>query len=127
MNKLLEVGKIAAGAVTANACVVLDNNGKVALPGAANAARFGGVAQTAAATGAQVTVAQSGIVDVVAAAAFNPGEELEIADTSGNVQKAATTAATVRNIVGIAQEAASQAGDIVEMLIAPSTHTNPAA
>ena len=126
MNKLLEVGKVTAGAVTANAVVVLDNNGKVTLPGAANAARFGGVAQADAALGAQARVALAGICDVVAAAAFNAGEELMIADNTGRVQKVAAVAATVYNIVGIAVESAAAAGDIVEMLIAPSTHTNPA-
>jgi hypothetical protein len=126
MNKLLEVSKVAASAVTANAAIVLDNNGKVALPGAANASRFGGVAQAAADAAAQARIAVSGIVDVVAAAAFNPGEELMIAGATGKVQKIGATAATVYNVVGIAIEAAAADGDIVEMLIAPSTHTTPA-
>jgi hypothetical protein len=126
MNKLLEISKVTAGAVTANAVVVLDNNGKALLPGAANAARFGGVAQAAADSGAQARIAVSGVVDVVAAAAFNPGEELVIAGNTGKVQKAGATAATVYYVVGVAMEVAAADGDIVEMLIAPSTHTNPA-
>lgn len=126
MNLLLEIGKITSGAVTKAACVVYDAAGKVLLPGAANAVKFAGVAQHDAANGATLRLAKAGIVDVVAAAAIAPGEELVIADNAGRVQPAGAVAGTVYNIVGRAEEVASAAGDIIEMSIAPSSKNSAA-
>lgn len=120
-NPLIETTKIANGALTAKAAIVLDNNNKANMPGGANAARFGGVCQAAAADTMPARIAAGGIVEVIAAAAFNPGELLTIADNTGKVQKAGATAGTVYNVIGIANEAAGASGDIVEMLIAPHT------
>ncbi len=126
MNPILETTHIAANALTAKRCVVLDNNNKADMPGGANAARFGGVCQEGAAQGAPARICRIGEVEVTAAAAFNAGEELMIAANTGKVQKIGAVAATVYNVVGIAVESAAADGDIVRMLIAPSTHTTPA-
>ena len=120
-NPLIETTKIANGALTAKAAIVLDNNNKANLPAGVNADRFGGVCQAAAADGAPARIAVAGIVEVVAKAAFNPGERLTTADNLGKVQKIGAVAGTIYYVIGIAMEAAGADGDIVEMLIAPQT------
>lgn len=120
-NPLLDITKVASGAVTKDAVVVLDSVAKVLLPGGANVAKFGGVAGHVAAIGEAVRLRIAGVVDVVAGAAVVPGDWLVIAGTTGKVTPAGTTAGTVYNIIGVALEAAAADGDIIEMLIAPCT------
>lgn len=118
---LLQITKIAAVALPARACIVLDTSNRATMAGAANAAKFGGVCQAAAAAGTPARIAVAGIVEVVAAGPIAPGDELMIAGATGKVTPIGATAGVVFNIVGRAEEAAVADGDIINMLIAPSS------
>ena len=120
MFPILEITHVAAtGGVTQYAAIVLDNSNQASLPGAANASRFGGFAQEPALIGVATRIMKLGISYAVAAAAFNPGEELVISGVTGKVCKAGTTNDVIQNVVAIAEEAATADGDIVLVRIAP--------
>jgi len=68
-------------------------------------------------TGRNVRVRQFGISRVVAQSAISRGDELNIADSQGRVKTVSETAGTLVYVVGIAIDAATQAGDVVRVLV----------
>lgn len=97
----------------------------VKLPGAITDDAFG-IVQDSAALDQSIPVMLSGITKVVANGAFSKGDQLTIAATTGRVDTApgldgsfSPGTATAQKTIGIALEAATQAGQICLMLIRP--------
>ena len=79
-----------------------------------------GIADTppASGTGASVDVVQSGIMRCQASAAITYGQTLYVANASGQLGPIPADGATSVYVVGIALEAAAQAGDLITVLLA---------
>ena len=119
-----------------------------AVPGAANAAGILGVAQNsiipsgtadysggqynivsgtawpanaipAQGQGEEVQVIRLGISRCVAASAISRGDEVNVADNQGRIKTASETAGTLVHILGVAEDAASVAGDVIRVLVNP--------
>lgn len=74
----------------------------------------------AAASGERVDVALDGVAYVVAGAAVALGAQLT-SDASGRAVTAAPAAGTNNRVIGVALEAAAAAGDVIRVLLSPST------
>lgn len=104
--------------------VVLGTNAdQVDLPAAVTDAPFGVIQDTAIAD-QSIPVMLSGITKVVANAAFSKGDQLAIAATTGRVDTVSGLdssfdggTATAQKAIGIALEAATEAGALASMLI----------
>lgn len=109
-------------------CVELGGSAnQVDLPDAANE-QLVGVIQDTADAGSAVPVMISGISKVVAGGVISKGDRLTTVVTTGRVQKAVDptatwtgTSASTEHIIGVALEAASEAGQVIKMLIRPMT------
>lgn len=112
-----------AGGVTLHEVVVQGTNeGEVKNPAAANASKVIGAVEWLGpkngANGDDVGVRVLGEALCIANAAIAVGDYVTIAGTTGRVQTNAA-AANTGNIVGIAQAAATAAGDQVRVLLTP--------
>lgn len=103
------------------------NADQVDLPDALTDTPFG-VIQDSALAGQSVRVRVSGLTKVVANGAFSKGDQLAIAATTGRVDTVSGLDSsfdnsggpfTAQKVIGLALEAASEGGQIVEMLIRP--------
>lgn len=108
-------------------CVLGTADMEVDLPDAVTNVPFG-IIQDTAAEDQSVPVMLSGITKVVANGAFSKGDQLGIAATTGRVDTVigydgsfdnSNGPFAARKSIGIALEAATQAGEIVHMLIRP--------
>jgi len=110
-----------------NVCQVMSgsNAGNVALPSAANATKFVGVAVEPTDSNGYAAVQVSGIVQVKSdgSAVSNPGDYLVIADNTGAVKSVAPAdGSIIRQVVGInvgSAQVAATAGLLIDMLIQP--------
>lgn len=105
----------ASGAITKGMIVKLSAAGVVTKCGANEAAI--GVAETAAADGAIVTVRLVGGCEVVASAAISAGAFIE----STADGEAVTSATDKHNVIGWTTDAATAKGDIIPMIISRFT------
>ncbi len=106
-------------------CILGTNEMEVDLPTALTNDPFG-IVQDSAAADQSIPVMLSGITKVVAQGAFARGDQLGIAALTGRVDTVvgldasfSPGTATAQKSIGIALEAATNAGDIVTMLIRP--------
>lgn len=107
-------------------CVELGtSDNQVDLPDTSNEQVVGVIQDTADANSA-VPVMVSGITKVVAGGVITKNDKLSVVTGTGRVQKATDptatwtgTAASTENIIGIALESASAAGEVISMLIRP--------
>lgn len=84
--------------------------GDVVNPGAANAGKIAGVAFDDAADGVGVALSEYAYPEIETAGAVNYGDSVNIADTGGRIKTVSEAAGTAVNLVGIAEEAADEAG-----------------
>ena len=102
--------------------VIGTNTDEVDLPAATTDQPFGVIQDTASA-GDAVSVSLGGITKVVANGAFSKGDLLGIAATTGRVDTVTamdgTWSGTEVEVIGVALQAATAAGEIVPMLIRP--------
>lgn len=114
--------------VGANVVVVQDTNAYEAkLPGAANAGKILGVTiESTSATGRGCNVRMGGIAYVKVASAVAVGDLVNIADTAGRIKKVSEAAGTVVYVLGQALTAASNANEMVEVLLTPGVTLNSA-
>jgi len=105
--------------------VIGTSEGEVDLPAATTDTPLG-VIQDVADEGDSVPVMVDGVTKIVAYAAFSKGDQLAIAATTGRVDTVSGLdssfnygEATAQKTIGIALEAAENAGEIVTMLIRP--------
>lgn len=116
---------VAGGTITENQLVKLDaTTMQVVAAGAGEDAI--GVAQNAAASGEEVSVAYRGVVKVVASAAIALGASLMAAATGKVVTAtapAAAYAASRVNVLGVALEAATANNDIISIFWRPIERT----
>lgn len=106
-------------------CVLGTSEAQVDLPAATTDTPFG-VVQDEAAKGQSIPVRVSGVTKVVANGAFSKNDYLAIAATTGRVDTVSGLdasfdwgSATKQQPIGLALEAATDAGEIVPMLIRP--------
>ena len=71
--------------------------------------------------GRNIRTRRFGISRVVASGAITRGAYVNIANTSGQI-KAVSESGTMINVVGIAIDAASNAGDVIRVLVMPYTY-----
>lgn len=96
------------------------NPGEAALPAAANAAAIlGATTQAQPVAGASVAVRKAGVALIEAAGAIGLGAPVNVAGTSGRVKAIDESADTKVNCVGFAETTAAEAGDLVEVFLAP--------
>lgn len=96
----------------------------VTMPTGPNAGAIAGITMhTQNDAGRAVSVRKAGIAEVVAANAIAIGAPVMIADTNGRVKAVSETAGTKVEIVGYAETAATAAGDVIEILVAPHQRT----
>ncbi len=73
----------------------------------------------AAGQGEEIQVIRHGISRCVAAGSINRGDELNVADSQGRVKTVNETAGTLVYVLGFAEDAASNAGDVIRVLVSP--------
>lgn len=71
------------------------------------------------ALGRNIRMRMHGISRVVAAGVISRGDRVNIADNQGRVKTIAETAGTLVHDVGIALDAAGQAGDVIRVFVQP--------
>ena len=81
---------------------------------------IGATQDVAPALGERVDIAVTGITYITAGAAITRGARL-MSDASGRVITAAAAAGSNVNTVGLALESAAAAGDVIRVLLVPST------
>lgn len=106
----------AVGAIGEYAPVKLDNNGKAVQAAPGDMAL--GVAQRPADAGEAVPVRMGGFTRVKAGGPINPGQLVKVGINGQVVAVGGEAAGEVVNVLGIAETAATAAGDLVEILIA---------
>ncbi len=93
--------------------------GECQLPAAENSGGLVGVTVHAQATqGRAVTVRRLGIAEVVAAGPIALGAPVIAAGSSGKVKAASGAPGTRVNVLGFAESAASQDGDVIDVFLA---------
>jgi hypothetical protein len=116
---------------SAGVCVVMSgtNEGNVTLPSGALATKFVGVVQEATQSGSRskaIAVQVAGVAQIQSdgSAAIQAGDYVAIANNSGQVKSVAPASGTnVRQIVGIALNAATNAaGLLVDVLLQPMVY-----
>lgn len=99
------------------------NDGDCQLPSGANQVSYGLTQESQPTQNENVIVRKYGISRAVANSAINKGDYVEIAGTTGNLQKANITSvpgsATVHNILGIAESSATALGQIFFVFLSP--------
>lgn len=65
--------------------------------------------------GRSIQVAKEGIVRCIAAGAIAAGDWVNVADNQGRVKTVNEVAGTLVNVIGLAETAATQAGDIIQV------------
>jgi hypothetical protein len=108
-----------ADGVLANRVVVAGAaSGECALPAAANAGSILGVTVfSQSEVGRSVSVRKAGTVEVVAAGAIAVGAPVNIADNLGRVKAISESSGTKVQCVGFAENAATAAGDVIEVML----------
>lgn len=117
-----------SGGVAAHRVVVQATTaGQCQYPGGAggSAGTLLGVTQDEAADGRAVAVRKAGIALVEAAGAITVGDLVEAADTAGRVQAAAINPGATTEALGWAETAATAAGDLIEVFLAPQRAAQP--
>ena len=106
--------------------VIGTNSDQADLPAAVTDTPLGVLQDTAAAVGDAIPVMVDGVTKIVANGAFDKGDQLAIAATTGRVDTVSGLdssfnpgEATAQKPIGIALEAATEAGQIISMLIRP--------
>ena len=69
--------------------------------------------------GLMARVRQFGVSRCVAASAIARSDKVNIADTQGRIKTVSEAAGTLINVVGIALDAATAAGDVIRVLVLP--------
>jgi len=120
-NPLLTKSFVAEGALTKRRLVKMGSSNSQVKPAADGAAFILGVVDPAAdvADKAPADIITSGMSDIEAGAAVALGDPIT-ADAVGRAVKSAPGAGVNSNIAGFALEAATAAGDIISIQIAPS-------
>lgn len=99
------------------------NDGDCQLPTAANQVSYGLTQESQPTQNENVIVRKYGISRAVANSAINKGDYVEVAGTTGNLQKANLTtvpaSATVHNVLGIAESSATALGQIFFVFLSP--------
>ena len=106
---------LAESAITKGKAVVLGTSESQVKPPAAAGAKCIGIALHDAAAGYQVEVCMLGVCAGYADGAFSKGDSLQAADTNGELD----TAASGDYPLALALQAASAAGDLVEVFVNP--------
>jgi len=119
-NPLLTKSFVAEGALTKRRLVKLGSSNAQVKPAVDGAAFILGVIDPAAdvADKGQVDIITAGMSDIEAGAAVALGDAIS-ADASGRAVKSTPAAGVNANIIGFALEAATAAGDIISIQIAP--------
>ena len=100
------------------------NDGECQLPSGANQVCFGITQESQSTQNENVVVRKYGISRAVANGVINKGDYVEIAGTSGNLQKADLASlpvtATLHHVIGIAESSAAALGDIFFVFLSPN-------
>ena len=120
-NRILTKTYVAEGATPRRRIVRFGTGkGSVTLGAAATDDLVGVTDHTAdTASGARVDVHRAGLVEVEAGAAFAKGKPLTTDGTGRAIAAAPAAGANVR-IIGLSEAAAGAAGDVVDVMLAPS-------
>lgn len=112
---------LAAGAALTARRLVKMSADRTVIPAAAATDTPIGVAEFDVTTVGEIgTIQVDGVAYVEAGAAISVGDKVT-ADSSGRGVTAAPSAGTNNGVIGIALEAASAAGDLIEVMLVPST------
>jgi len=82
-------------------------------PAGANAGNLAGVTIDKADTGKGVPLQQDGYAEIEAAGVIAVGSRVNVADNVGRIKAVSEAAASEVNLVGIAEQAAAAAGDVI--------------
>jgi len=119
---VLDVTFIADGDITKEHVVVYSTtDGKVSLPGEANASKVVGIAMDDADDGAPIRIRRLGVALVIAAGAISHGDYVQVAGTAGKVQSVtpaiSPASSELLNVVGQAEGVATADGDEIPVFI----------
>ncbi len=110
------------GAIGAGLAVVQGTAARQAkLPAAAGARAVGVTGFAVGAAGRQMAVILMGMAKATASAAIVVGDPLQVAGTSGKLEKAAPATGANANVIGYALSSAAADGDEFDALIVPSS------
>jgi hypothetical protein len=113
----------ASANITENAVVVISGADGADMPSGADVKSLGVALETPRGSGYEVAVQTAGVAKCVAAGAISVGASVAINGTNGRVKSVTpASGSTLRFVVGEAQTAASNAGDIVYVLLRPFSY-----